>query len=952
MISSEQHNNNPNNSPTDTIAHSNNLNNYSNTLENMQQPNDASTSPIKHNPKPFLNNDLSPSHNNHHQHVPPSQSQNIEFSSTNNHFIASGDDEQHVSSSHDQNQQHQPLLVSSSPLPSPTFTNTMNNINTTANTTIHSPTQGGAASFFKRLLSNLTPNLSRQNHLQLSEKNNQHGVSGSRSNGGSGNMNGGNVPAGTNCINHQELDLDGLSVKSVESTPSVDLSSNNTSGGNLNNLAVGASNINHNHQQQQQIHNNNNGNNTRAIMDIFPKSRQEEEPSMDNIISRKLAQKKKNSVKPVDINAFTDNNNEKEKVLTQNTVFKNTPMQTLTPSALLSGKVSMDLFANVEDEKKKPKKKRQETGIKNVETTVKTRNKTYLKKMTFMTSLSTSGDQHPTSSNSTKKGQQKEQAPFENDLLFNDLQVFKNQVFKRYCKILEQPIFCKAFNYEVLGPREFLTNPYVLPQLIEESPAVSTVGTSSPKKEEQNPFLFDEKFVKEFKWRRRKTETQSNSVPNVPTVDIVCEDGATLSCYFEMVGQNEQPSTSTKQDDSSSTTSKKTLLLFHDGCEEAFEYFFQPSLRKFKDFIISMGLQIFIFEYRGFGYSTCAKGEDERTSLHRFLETDYKLVHHLFTTRLKIPMSQVVVYGKGFLGSTCAIHFVSNFPTVSGLCLESPCFDVLKVVLGNLPENVLSYISSQGAEQGIVRPEDETIRFEFTKYNFGVEKYYRMPYPKNKKIMSTKQQNARPKTTIVCKVGDERYYNLKEVKNCITHHFDVYNKLSCFPGKLLILFQQGNELVPYCDVENFFKCIKTGEKNMYLLSSNEISTMTSANDDPFNLFERKFFTCVRAIHKFMESVSHSFPDNFNQFLEKLFQLEQRLLEDQANQTSELSDLAASGSYVDTYESYGGRGRRNPYLPICGGCGHCRACVDQSMIENEGTDNTDHDCDSEASSEEE
>lgn len=910
MISEQQTINNTDTTTSHSTSippHSNN--NISNTSETL-----PTTSPKSHF---FFHHLLHPSTIQHHGY---SNNNTTSPSATTNSF--------HAHQTHPTTTTNIQQLHSTTEQPH----HQQNNLNITSPPPLSSPSanspSSAAASFFKRLLTNLTPNLSRQNHLQHLEKKEQTSSGNHTSQKGGPNTPNQQQEQETNNV---ELDLDGLSVKSVESTPSVDISSNSTS----------------DHQHGSNVAHS-------RIGDLFPKSKQEEEPSMDHIISRKLAQRKtkENSIKPADINAFTDHQHN-GKVLTQHTVFnRDTPMPTSTPSSLLSGKVSADLFANIgdeADEKKKPKKKRQEIGIRNVETSVKTKNKTYLKKMTFMQSLSTSGDQHPTSSNSTKKGQQKDQAPFENDLLFNDLQVFKNQVFKRYCKILEQPMFCKAFNYEVLGPKEFLTNPYVH-TVVENSPAIST--SSSSGKEEENPFLFDEKIVKEFKWRRRKSDTNT-SMPNVPTVDIVCEDGATLSCYFEMVGQNDQPSISTKQEDStsSSTASKKTLLLFHDGSEEAFEYFFHPALRKFKDFIISMGLQIFIFEYRGFGFSTCAKGEDERSSLHRYLETDYKLIHHLFTTRLKIPMSQVVVYGKGFLGSTCAMHFVSNFPSVCGLCLESPCFDILKVVLGNLPENVLSYITSQGAEQSVVRPEDETIKFEFTKYNFGVEKYYRMPYPKNKKIMSTKQQNARPKTTIACKVGDERYYNLKEVKNCITHHFDVYSKLSCFPGKLLILFQQGNELVPYCDVENFFKCIKTGEKNMYLLSSNEISSMTNANDDPFNLFERKFFTCVRGIHKFMESIGHAFPDNFNQFLEKLFQVEQRLLEDQANQTSELSDLAASGSYVDTYESYGGRGRRNPYLPVCGGCGHCRACVDQSMIENEGTDNTDHDCDSDVSSEE-
>ncbi|KAG2374016.1 hypothetical protein C9374_011095 [Naegleria lovaniensis] len=636
--------------------------------------------------------------------------------------------------------------------------------------------------------------------------------------------------------------------------------------------------------------------------------------------------------------------------------------------------------------------------------------KTYLKKLTFMESLSTSADPSTSASTHSSSSSKKHSGNtdiVENDLLFNDLQVFQNQVVKRYIKILEQPMVCKAFNYEVLGPQNFLLNPYM-----GVSSVTSTENTrklhgnettshsnttsndsnaiSSPKKNNSqssspslNPYLFDDKFIQEYHWRRRRSTQDMNkhtsNIPNVPTIDIVCEDGATLSCYFEFIGhQNfEQhhptshhhhyngtstiPSTHhhTGHSDSSDsnnnshapTTSKKTVIFFHDGSEEAFEYFSNSSLCKFKDFILSMGLQIFIFEYRGFGFSTCARGEDERTSLHRFLETDCKLIHHLFLTRLKIPMSDVIVYGKGFLGTTCALHYVSKFPMVSGLCLESPCVDILKLVNANIPESVLSQMGlSEQADAlddlwnlNIRLEEEESIKFEFTNYNFGVEEYYRVKKPlKSMNNNRTIQRKPNPhNTTIACKVGDEKYYTMKELKNCILHHFNTVEKLSSFTGKLLILFQQGNELVPYGDIESFFKNVKTAEKNMYLLSLNEMtSSASNATDDPFNLFERKFYACAKAIHRFVQSVGHVLPENYGLFMDKLLEKTKPAKRpayieegDDADLTSELSELATS-SYVDTFQSFGGRGRRNKYMPPCGGCGHCRACIDQSLLEEE------------------
>ncbi|KAF0984955.1 hypothetical protein FDP41_000854 [Naegleria fowleri] len=695
--------------------------------------------------------------------------------------------------------------------------------------------------------------------------------------------------------------------------------------------------------------------------------------------------------------------------------------------------------------------------------------KTYFKKLTFMESLSISADPSTSTSTTHLKNKHSNVDIVETDLLFNDLQVFQNQVVKRYVKILEQPMVCKAFNYEVLGPQNFLVNPYMggrvpssndhtvtssdtskttilNPQVFttslnaspkleqnSQSPLTPTLPQQPPQPQQQpppqsvNPYLFDEKFIQEYHWRRRRpfSETilhaennihggNSNSlmkknIPNVPTIDMVCEDGATLSCYFEFIGQQNlnfdknsshtlsHPSSMNHHQESDTmmmnpgghntfnsnntshhhgmTHSKKTVIFFHDGSEEAFEYFSHPSLRKFKDFILSMGLQIFIFEYRGFGFSTCARGEDERSSLHRFLETDCKLIHHLFITRLKIPMSDVIVYGKGFLGTTCAIHYVSKFPTVAGLCLESPCVDILKLIHANIPEErntscLLSQNSSVESSDlwnlNVRLEEEESIKFEFTNYNFGVEEYYRVKKSLKSvhsssilnrnpsyKSNTTTQQQRKPNlhhtttTTIACKVGDEKYHTMKELKNCILHHFNTVDKLSSFNGKLLILFQQGNELVPYGDIESFFKNVKTAEKNMYLLSLNEMtSSALNSTDDPFNLFERKFYACVKAIHRFVQSLGHVLPENYGIFLDKLLEKTKPsvhhrrpttpLTQEEENEdlTSELSELATS-SYVDTFQSFGGRGRKfNRYMPPCGGCGHCRACIDQSLLEEE------------------
>ena len=594
--------------------------------------------------------------------------------------------------------------------------------------------------------------------------------------------------------------------------------------------------------------------------------------------------------------------------------------------------------------------------------------KTSIRSFTFMESFSDSSDHtlnsannNSNSSGSSKKGSH-QQAAVETNVLFSEFQTFQSNMEKRYCKILEQPTICKALNFEVLGPRHILNNKLIAP-IITNSPQDETKHEATESiLGAPNPYLFDKKIVDEFKWRRRRMglpddfKSNASFQPNVPTVDIVCEDGATLSCYLEVIGTNNMDHSPTatvrsdvfdKSPSTKSNESKKTILFFHDGCEEAFEYYSNPTLRKFKDFILSMGLQLFIFEYRGFGYSTCAKGEDERCSLHRFLQTDFKLVHHLFTTKLKIPMTDVIVYGKGVLGSTCAIHYASNFPNICGLCLESPCVDVLRLVLGNLNEEHLSKLNYHTNSQwNVATAEDENILFEFTTFDFGMGKYYSMP-TENKSGM-VRKKNPRlnsSKSTITCRFGDETHYNLKELKTCIQHHFATIDKLQHFNSKLLILYQQGNELTPFCDIENVFKSIKTVEKNMYLLSESILTETSTALDDPFYVFERKFPMCSKAIHSFVQSVGHVLPDNYGQFLDKLLELYLKQQYQQQNNievddiygtqvlTEDMSELATS-TYVDTFASFGGRRRRNPHLPSCGGCGHCRACIDQSMLEEE------------------
>ncbi len=108
----------------------------------------------------------------------------------------------------------------------------------------------------------------------------------------------------------------------------------------------------------------------------------------------------------------------------------------------------------------------------------------------------------------------------------------------------------------------------------------------------------------------------------------------------------------------------KTLVHFHGNGETAADY--DPD---FVALMHSMGLSVFLCEYRGYGGST------GRPMMAKMLEDTDKIFQHL-----GIPSQDLIVFGRS-VGSIYAVEFARRHPEIAGLVIESGIADPLERVL-------------------------------------------------------------------------------------------------------------------------------------------------------------------------------------------------------------------------------------------------------------------------------
>lgn len=108
----------------------------------------------------------------------------------------------------------------------------------------------------------------------------------------------------------------------------------------------------------------------------------------------------------------------------------------------------------------------------------------------------------------------------------------------------------------------------------------------------------------------------------------------------------------------------KTLLYFHGNGETVADYV--PDL---VELFLSLGVNVFLAEYRGYGASTGAP------SLVRMLDD----AEHLYQA-LGLPEERIIVFGRS-VGSIYAIELAGRHPRLGGLILESGIADPLERLL-------------------------------------------------------------------------------------------------------------------------------------------------------------------------------------------------------------------------------------------------------------------------------
>ena len=96
---------------------------------------------------------------------------------------------------------------------------------------------------------------------------------------------------------------------------------------------------------------------------------------------------------------------------------------------------------------------------------------------------------------------------------------------------------------------------------------------------------------------------------------------------------------------------------------------FNPTL----DRLHNLGINVFAFDYRGYGYSA-----DTHPNQLRMIQ-DVESAWRYLTTSRGIPAHQVIPYGVG-VGASLATHLAASHSDVPGLILESPKGDLLETV--------------------------------------------------------------------------------------------------------------------------------------------------------------------------------------------------------------------------------------------------------------------------------
>lgn len=108
----------------------------------------------------------------------------------------------------------------------------------------------------------------------------------------------------------------------------------------------------------------------------------------------------------------------------------------------------------------------------------------------------------------------------------------------------------------------------------------------------------------------------------------------------------------------------KTLVHFHGNGEIVADH-----IPDFCEIIKSLGLNLFLVEYPGYG------GSSGTPSMSKLLEC----VSYVFSA-LNQPQEKLIVFGRS-LGSIPAIHFAYSYPSIAGLIIESGISNVLERVL-------------------------------------------------------------------------------------------------------------------------------------------------------------------------------------------------------------------------------------------------------------------------------
>jgi uncharacterized protein len=85
----------------------------------------------------------------------------------------------------------------------------------------------------------------------------------------------------------------------------------------------------------------------------------------------------------------------------------------------------------------------------------------------------------------------------------------------------------------------------------------------------------------------------------------------------------------------------------------------------------AVGLNVFAFDYRGYGRSAEIHPSQQR------MTEDAEAAWRYLTTSRAVPASQIIPYGSG-VGASLAVHLVSEHPEIAALILDSPHTDLLE----------------------------------------------------------------------------------------------------------------------------------------------------------------------------------------------------------------------------------------------------------------------------------